>query len=275
MTPSAWTFQKILPACEKGQHEAWKAFLDAYSAVAFACFGFYLPSLRDRQKEIWREVLQALTANDCERLRTFDHQAEREFLVDLRNFLLEAGAPRLDRAQDLAGPPRPSLDSVSALLQGLPFLHRQAVILKLAGYSDRALERMLKIPPAAAARAVQRLEADYSAFLTREEDECLWPAPWLEFLRSVRAAASQDCVPLRQFVRIFDGQASWYDKAPVEEHVTGCLHCLERWTSLHEVKHWRAKAKPLAPGEMEEFLSVLPIRSAAPARKSLLGRLFG
>jgi len=134
---------------------------------------------------------------------------------------------------------------------------------------------MVRIPPAVATRAVERLQGDFSLFLKREGDECLWPAAWLEFLRLVRAAAGKECVPLRQFVRIFDGQATWYDKAPAEEHVATCPHCLERWTSLREVIYWRAKAEPLSAAEADEFLSALPIRSASPVRKSLLSRLFG
>ncbi len=268
------TFQRTLAACEQGESEAWRTFLEAYTPVAFGLVDFFLPAFRGRREEIWREALQTLSTNNYERLRGFDHQAEREFLVDLRSFLMEMGAPRLDRARDISGSPRPSPETLGALLQDLPLLYQEAVFLKLAGFSDATLEKVLRIPAAAAERACERLQSDYSAFLKQDRDECLWPAAWLELLRQVRAAGSPQCVPIRQFVRIFDGQASWYDKAPTEEHIVGCLHCLERWTSLREVIYWRNSTKPLPAGKVENLLSSLPIEVPA-SRKSLLGRLFG
>ena len=274
MASRLWIFQRIVPACEEGQAEGWRAFLDTYTPVARGLLGVYFRGSGDEPREIWKRALPDLTANDCERLRAFDHQGEREFLADLRAFLLELGAPGLDSAHDLAGPSRPSAETLGATLQGLPFLHQQAVFLKLAGYSDAALDKMLKIPPGAIGRAVERLQKDFSAFLKRDHDECLWPAAWLEFQRSVRAAPGKDCPPLRQFVRIFDGQATWYDKGPAEEHVTACLYCLERWCALREVVYWRAKAEPLSSAEADGLLSLLPIQRAAEGRKSLLARLF-
>jgi len=274
MASRLWTFQRILPACEDGQAEAWRAFLDTYTSVARGLLGAYFRGVEGGPRDIWKRALRALGENNCDRLRAFDHQAEREFLADLRAFLLELGAPGLDPARDLAGPPRPNAETLGAILQGLPFLHQQAVLLKLAGYSDSALEKMLKIPPTAAERAVERLQKDFSTFLKREHDECLWPAAWLEFQRSVRAAPDKDCPPLRQCVRIFDGQASWYDKGPAEEHVTACLRCLERWCALREVVFWRAKAEPLSSNQADELLSLLPIQRVPEGRKSLLTRLF-
>jgi hypothetical protein len=274
MAPHLWTLQRILPACEEGQAEAWRAFLDLYSSVAHGLLGVYFRDSGDGPRKIWKRALPDLSANDYERLRAFDHQAEREFLADLRAFLLELGELGLDPARDLTGPERPSAETLGAVLQGLPFLHQQAVFLKLAGYSDAALDKMLRIPPLAIERAVERLQKDYSVFLKREQDECLWPAAWLAFQRSVRAAPGKDCPPLRQFVRIFDGQASWYDKKPAEEHVTACFHCLERWCALCEVVYWRAKAVPLSAAEQDELLSLLPVRNIPEERKSLLARLF-
>ena len=273
MAPYLWTLQRVLPACEAGQAEAWQAFLDMYTSVARGLLGVYFRSSGDESREIWKRALRGLSANDCECLRAFDHQAEREFLTDLRAYLLELAAPGLDPALDLAGPQRPGTETLGGILQGLPFLHQQAVFLKLAGYSDAALDKMLKMPPAATERAIERLRRDHSAFLNRPQDECLWPAAWLAFQRSLRAAPGKDCPPLRQFVRIVDGQASWYDKAPVEEHVTACFRCLERWCALCEVVYWRGKAEALSPGEADELLSLLPIQRRPGERQSLLARL--
>ncbi len=270
------TFHKILPGCEEGSREAWLAFLSNYTPIVSRLLDIYLPSCRDEQrKEFWRTALRDLSANKFERLRTFDHRSEREFLVEMRAFFLEHGAANVNPSRDTTCAPRPAPEKLNALLKGLPLLHQEILFLKLAGYADATLEKLLRITPAVALKGLERLQADYSIILRQEQDVSLWPAAWSEVLRYARASKQGGCPPLRQFVRILDGQVSWYDKDPVEQHMTSCLHCLERWTALRELVHWRREAKPLSLAELEALLSCLPIQTEAKAGKSFLGRIFG
>ena len=269
------TFHKTLAGCEAGNPESWRAFLGDYTALVYQLVDVYLPPLREGRDRLWEETLLALAANNFERLRAFDHQAEREFLADLRSFLLERGATKFEPAGDITRAPRPAPDTVDALLKGLPLIHREILFLKLAGYSDGTLERMLRITPAIAQSALERVQADYSAILEKDRDACLWPAAWLELLARARSASSADCPPLRQFVRILDGQTSWYEKEPVEKHVGLCLHCLERWTALRELSYWRHDAKPLPEAEVKALVSSLSLRAGAKKQKSFLKRVFG
>ncbi len=268
-------FQRILPGCEQGSREAWTAFLSNYTPIAFRLFDMYLPLPAGQRGGFWREALGALVANNFERLRTFDHQSEREFLTDLRAFLLERGAGKLDPSQDSTAAPAPTPETVADLLKGLPLLHQEVLFFKLSGYSSGGLEKLLRITPAVAQKGLERLQADYSALLEGREDGCLWPAAWAEVTRFVRAAEKEECGPLRQFVRIQDGQVSWYDKDPVEEHVSGCLHCLERWTALREIAHWRREVNPRPLAELDLLLSSLPVQTGSKQGKSIGRRIFG
>ena len=269
------TFHKTLAGCEAGNPESWRAFVGDYTPLVYRLVGEYLPPLREGRAQLWEEALLALAANDFERLRSFDHQAEREFLADLRGFLLERGATKLEPAGDITLPPRPAPDTVDALLKGLPLIHQEILFLKLAGYSNRTLEKMLRITPAIAQRGLERLQADYSAALKKDRDACLWPAAWLELLAHARSAKSADCPPLRQFVRILDGQTSWYEKEPIEKHVGLCLHCLERWTALRELIYWRQGVERLPAAEVNALFSGLSFRGEARQEKSFLKRVFG
>src|SRR5690242_4765168 len=103
------TFHRILAGCEAGDPESWRAFLADYEPVVFQLFEVYLPSSSERRSELAQEALRALAANHFEPLRTFDHQAEREFLADLRTFVLEQGAAKLN--QDRGGAPGPAPDA--------------------------------------------------------------------------------------------------------------------------------------------------------------------
>jgi hypothetical protein len=268
------TFHKILPGCEEGNPEAWRAFLAVYTPWALQLFSVYSLGTPDARLDCWRDALRALSANEFATLKGFSHQSEREFLVGLRAFLQEWVASKLESSQDAADPPPPTVQTLGALLSGLPLLHQEIAFLTLAGYSHATLEKILRITPAVTGEGLGRLCACYSFVLERSEDRCLWPSAWLGICRAARADEKKDCTPLRQLVRILDGQASWYDKTPAEEHRAKCLHCLELWTSLLEVVAWDRTRQRWPEDKIELVMVDIPIQEAT-AQKSLLDRLFG
>jgi hypothetical protein len=73
-------------------------------------------------------------------------------------------------------------------------------------------------------------------------------------------------------MRIHDGQVSWYEKEPVEKHVSGCLHCLEAWTGLREVGYWRRAADPISASQIDQLFEVIPVEKTL-TKKSFLQRL--
>jgi len=269
------TFHKTLPGCEQGDRDAWRLFLARYTPIVFQLFGVYLPGTPEQRWEFWREAVRALCAGNYERLRAFSHQSEREFLVDVRAFLLDRVSAAIDSSLDAQAPPGPTVETLGALLKGLPLLHQEIVFLTLAGYSQATLEKVLRISPAVAQQGFERLRADYAPVLERSEDRCLWPAGWTAITRTARAGKRDDCAPLRLLVRILDGQATWYEKSPVEEHRATCLHCLEFWTSLLEVSSWERVMKPWPPEQIEPLLADLPLRAPEKSRGSLFARIRG
>jgi hypothetical protein len=194
--------------------------------------------------------------------------------VGLRAFLQEWAATKLESSQDAADPRAPTVQTLGPLLSGLPLVHQEIAFLTLTGYSQATLEKILRITPAVAGEGLARLRARYARVLERSEDQCLWPSAWIAICGAARADETKDCTPLRQLIRILDGQASWYDKTPAEEHRTRCLHCLELWTSLLEVVAWD-RMRQLWPAEEIEPLMVDIPRKRASAQKSLIDRMFG
>jgi hypothetical protein len=269
-------FHKTLVGCEEGSRGAWQGFVATHTPVMFRFLGVYAPACEEEcKKQVWQKSLWLLCADNFQRLRTFDHQSEREFVVDLRAFLLEGVANQLDPAADNRDAPQPSPEAVKALLAGLPLNHQLVLFLKLAGYSDSTLEGILRITPRLAQGSLERLQQKYAATLKGEHDGGMWPSAWMDLLLHTWAARTDVCPPLRQFVRILDGQTGWNEKESVEKHAVDCLHCLERWAALREVAYWLRESKPLPGDLVDTFVAHLPVKVGPEARTSLLRRMFG
>ena len=145
------TFHKTLAGCEEGSRRAWQGFVATYTPAMLRFLRVYAPACDEEcQKQVWQKSLQLLCTGNFQRLRTFDHQSEREFVCDLRAFLLETVADQLDLAADNTDNQPPTPHTVKALLKGLPLIHQVVVFLRLAGYSNGTLKGILTITPALA-----------------------------------------------------------------------------------------------------------------------------
>jgi hypothetical protein len=132
---------------------------------------------------------------------------------------------------------------------------------------------MLRMAPRVAQAAFARLDPDFAAALQAQSDCCPWAGAWLALLSDARGKKQTSCTALHQFLRIHDGQVSWYDKEPIETHVATCPRCLEAWAALREVSYWRKAAAAVAPVELERYMRALPL--AAAPKKNFFQRVFG
>jgi hypothetical protein len=271
--PALFTFHKIRVQSEQGNAQAWSALLDFYGPVFFRLLEIHGAIPPRKASPIVKKMLAELTANGFERLRATSRQSEREFLGDLRALLLEAALDSVaSKTSEIAASGAFEPEKIAKLFDGLPLLHKEMLFFKLAGYTENTLERLMRISPRVAEKAFERLAEEYQAARQAEQDRCPWPAAWLAFLKQARGLKTENCIPAHQLVRIHDGQVSWYDKEPVEKHVSACLHCLEAWTGLREAGYWRLAAERLSASEINALLEIIPVEKS-PAKKSLFQRL--
>lgn len=231
--------------------EAWRGFLGLYGALCLRLLAMYSPA-EEGAPAILEKGLRTLAENGAARVRGMARQSEREFLSELRALLLDAALA--EAPHQTPERPAPDAESLKQLVAGLPLLHEEMLYFKLAGYTEKTLEDMLRISPRVAQQAFTRLEPDYAPALRAQRDRCPWPAEWLRLQHAAREGRTESCPPVYQFLRVQDGQVSWYEKEPLEKHVTGCMHCLERWTALREVAYWRRAAPQLTDLQFDEFL---------------------
>jgi len=272
--PDLFTFHRIREECEQASPEAWGAFLAFYAPACLRVLEIYGPIRAESASQVLKRMLQDQAANGFEHFRATSRQSEREFLVEIRAAMLDLAVESVAAESPPDAPNgAPDFDSLTAILADLPLLHREMLFLRLAGYTDATMEHMLRIATRVAEKAFERLK-DYEAVQRLKANRCPWPGAWLSILHKARASKTDKCPALHQIMRIHDGQVSWYDKEPVEKHVSGCIYCLERWTALHEVAYWRRHAPPLSTAQKNEFLLAIPIVGPGAAKRSLLQRLF-
>lgn len=245
------TFHKIVEGCAEGRRDAWLAFVTEYTPVCLRLIEVHLrPEGAAQAPQVWRSALAELAGQGSERLQSLDRQSEKEFLLGLRRLLLtEAAGPDESQNPEASAP---ALETVNDALRGLPLAQQEIVFLKLAGYDAATIEKLLRVTPTVIERAL-----DARRHLGTPER-----AEWLRLLRHIWASKTESCAAPRQLIRIQDGQATWYDRDPVEQHMAGCLHCLELWTALAEVRYWRREARPLAAKEATTMLDSLGIARA-------------
>ena len=271
--PILYTFHKVREQSEQGKAEAWRAFLDFYGPVFLHLLEVHAAISSREALPLAKKMLAQLTSNNFARLRATPRQSEREFLGDLRGLLLEVALDS-DCFQN-SQPTEESaftLEKIGKLLDGLPLLHKEMLVFRLAGYTENTIERLMRVSPRMAEKAFERLAGEYAAARQTEHDRCAWPAAWLRLLKQARASKTEKCTPGQEIVRIHDGQVSWYEKEPVEKHVSACLHCLDAWTGIREAGYWRMAAEPLSASQMSELLEAVPVEKG-PAKKSFFQRL--
>jgi hypothetical protein len=268
--PTLFTFHKIREQCEQGNADAWRALLDFYAPMLFRLLEINGAISLPEALPIVKKMLNELTANNLQRLRATSRQTEREFLGDLRALLLDIAVEFMDSKKSEGGAGGAfEPENITKLLEGLPLLHKEMLFFKLAGYTDDSIERVMRLSPHVAEKAFERLAGEYEAARQSRQDRCPWPAAWLGFLKRAREMKTETCVPAHQAMRIHDGQVSWYDKEPVEKHVSACLHCLEIWAGLREVGYWRRAADPLSASEIDQLWEVIPVEKRPAKKKSL------
>lgn len=275
VTPETFvfTFHKIREQSEQGKAEAWRALLDFYAPLLFRLLEIHSALEARTALPVVQKTLAELTANRFERLRATARQSEREFLGDLRALLLE-GAFESFAPQDSPAPASGAFEpeKITKLLDGLPLLHKEMLFFMLAGYTENTMERLMRISPRVAEKAFERLTNEYQP-ARHAHDRSPWPAAWVAFLHQARGAKTENCIPSHEMVRIHDGQVSWYEKEPVEKHVSGCLHCLEAWTGLREVGYWRLAADGLSHSQINELLDIISVEKPPAKKKSFFARL--
>jgi len=83
---------------------------------------------------------------------------------------------------------------------------------------------------------------------------------------------SEQCVSLKTFNNIVNGQITWRERELAEEHMTNCFRCIDQFTTFQEMIRLRKDVTPLSEDQIAPILSRLGFSATKP--KSMLAKLF-
>ncbi|HKW27596.1 MAG TPA: hypothetical protein VJN48_17550 [Terriglobales bacterium] len=252
--------------CALGARQGWHEFVRDYAPLARTLLQQYFPTLAPEMDMHVNALFERARANQNEWFRNISFSNEREFLMAFRQLVFAYG-----REAERVPVPQLSLEQVRQIMKDLPVTEREMLWLFIKGYSAPQIARMMndaentaeKVKSIADERLKQLLPAttpdafSISARVLMEEAE---------------KTRSEQCVALRTFNNIVNGQITWRERELAEEHVRDCFNCLDRFTAFQEMIRLRKDARPLQEGEVEPILVELHLPPAKS--RGVLARLF-
>jgi len=192
---------------------------------------------------------------------------EREFLSELRQRVLEL----LDASSPVAAPEVAiGLETLTAALEPLSFLEKQAVWLETMRYASAEAGTLLR----SGAAAVEKMRENAAGRIRAQVDH--WRLTLLaengRQLGREAQAVTAACLPAKAFLDLLDGRTTWRGREDMERHVRGCWHCIDHYCRLLEAAEWVRRAQPLSEREAEPFRKLLSIEAE---KRAGWKRLFG
>jgi hypothetical protein len=253
--------------CAAGVRLGWHEFVRDYSELTAQLLDHYFPVLHPELDQHVLGFYQRARANDNAWFKDLKFQNEREFLMAYRDLVFEY-------ARTVARVPTPelSLDQFKEIVKDQSVVEREVMWLFLKGYTAARIAPMM-MNAEATANAVKSV-AD-------QRLKTLFPAMTADAFnisaRSLIEAAekmkSEDCLPLKTFNNIVNGQVTWRERDVAEEHIRDCFYCIDRFTSFQEMIRLRKDGKPAQETKIDPIVKGLGFE--AEKKKGLFAKILG
>lgn len=289
------TIFSMVEDCARGERQGWMEFVRDFAGIARALLAQYFPDLRPEVGPHVLGVFQRASAQDGAWFAGLKFSNEREFMMAFHDLIFAYGRerePTLRQAQSgLAGEalltrqganhggaaarvlaaPAITLEQLRAVMKDLNLLERELLWLIIKGYDAPRIAAMM-MNAASTAEAVQRIAGERLAPLVPASS----PGTLRDSARMLMELAEQSqtdqCLALKIFNNLVNGQISWRERELAEEHMVNCFYCIDRFTTFQEMIRLRKDEPALAAPQVEAILAKLPCGAAKP--RGMLSRLF-
>jgi len=253
--------------CAANERLGWQELVRDYTEITARLLDHCFPVLHPELDQRVLGAFQRAHANGSAWFKDLKFQNEREFLMAFRELVFSY-------ARMVARIPTPelSLDQFREIVKDLSVVEREIMWLFMKGYTATQISPMMMNAEATsdAVKAVadQRLKDLFPAMTA---DAFNISARTL--IEAAEKTNTPECLPLKTFNNIVNGQISWRERDVAEQHIRDCFHCIDRFTSFQEMIRLKKDAKPAAEPTVNARLAALGF-SAAP-KKGLLAKMLG
>jgi len=253
--------------CEANERLGWQEFVRDYAEITAQLLNHYFPVL---QPEIDQHVLgayQRAHANGNAWFKEIKFQNEREFLMAYRDLVFAY-------ARTVARVPTPelSLEQFKEIVKDQSVVEREVMWLFLKGYNAAEITPMM-----------MNAEATSNAVKTVADQrlKTLFPAMTADafnisartLIEAAEKTKTDDCLALKTFNNIVNGQVTWRERDVAEQHIRDCFYCIDRFTSFQEMIRLRKDGKPAAETKVDSVLAGLGFEPAK--KKGFFSKMLG
>jgi hypothetical protein len=252
--------------CARGERQGWHEFVRDYGPLAKTLLQQYFPTLAPEMEAHIQAIFQRARANQNEWFQNLSFTNEREFLMAFRQLVFQYG-----REAARVPVPQLSLDQVREIMKDLPVTEREMLWLFIKGYTAPQIARMMRDAEHTADQVKRTADERLKELLPATTPDAFSISARV-LMEEAEKANSEQCVALKTFNNILNGQITWRERELAEEHIRDCFNCLDRFTAFQEMIRLRKDTKPLDEEEVQPILEELHL---PPAKgKGVLARLF-
>jgi len=253
--------------CAAGERLGWQEFVRDYAEITERMLDHYFPVLHTELDQHALGLFQRAQANGNSWFKDIRFQNEREFLMAFRELLFAYG-----RTVARVPTPELSLDQFKQVVKDLSVVEREIMWLFMKGYTAQQISPMMMNAEATsnAVKAVadQRLKDLFPAMTA---DALNISARTL--IEAAEKTNTPECLPLKTFNNIVNGQVSWRERDVAEQHIRDCFYCIDRFTSFQEMIRLKKDAKAVPEAKVDPMLAALGFGAAK--KKGLFAKILG
>ena len=245
-----YTCYEMVRDCRAGTAEGWSFFAANYVPVMRRLIAHYAPE-RAADRGLEERLLVAIRQPEAGLFQSLEPAPERYFLAGLRQMVLGSlEAPDPEMVLDLA--------TAAEALAPLTVTEKLAAWLETMRYTPQQTAAMLRVS-AAMVEKVRERAAELIRGKVDQWRRTILAENGMALGRAASEAGGKDCYPSKAFLDILDGRTTWAVRERTDQHVTGCLHCVDHWCRMVETTELPRGVKPLAEAEVAGLKKLLGV----------------
>lgn len=258
------TIFSMAEGCAAGERTGWFDFAKDYGPVSRTLLTHYFPPLVPEIDTHIAGPFARAYANNSQWFRELKFQNEREFAMAFRDLLFAYG-------RSVARLPKPeiSLDQFREIVKDLTVVERQLLWLFVKGYTAQQIAPIM-MNAEATSNAVKQIADKRLTEVLPDATNTAFSVSARALIEAAEAAKTDQCLSLRTYNNLVNGQITWRERELAELHMRDCFYCLDRFTGYQEMIRINKDRKPLSETETEKVMGALGIQP--PAKKGFFSK---